>query len=102
MLLYRPYKDTLQTLSAICSETCMSFLSLSLLYYSFSASVPSALEDWAQGSVYLSLVLGNVLAGVGTICTAIEVIRRYQEIQKVKPIWTLNLGFNSNRPIKQS
>ena len=86
MLLYRPYKDTVQTLSAICSETCMSFLCLSLLYYSFSASVPSALEDWAQGSVYLSLVLGNILVGVGAIRTVMDVIRRYQEIQKVKPL----------------
>ena len=45
-----------------------------------------------QGCVYLSLVLGNILAGVGSIRTAIDVVRRYRAIQKEKPVWSVALS----------
>jgi len=52
--------------------------------------------------VYLSLLQGNILAGVGAMRTAIDVIRRYQAVKKSKLLWTVTLGVNSNRSIKQS
>lgn len=68
----------------MCSEVGMALLCLAVSYYSFCAAASTVLEQIMQGIVYLSLILGNLLAVVGSIRTAIDVIRRYRAITKAR------------------
>lgn len=70
----------------------MCVLCLFLTGYSFTSAIPSVLEEIGQGSVYLSLVLGNIFGVVSSLRNAIKVIRHYRTTQTIKPVLTVALG----------
>jgi len=95
LLLYQPYKDRLHTWAALSSEACGTLICFALISYTFSTAVSSVFATFCQINLFLSLILGNLLACAASIRTFIDVLRRYKAIRSsqqvtrsnVKPNW---------------
>lgn len=77
LLIYRPYKDWLQSTSVIVGEACMSIICLVLSVYSFIAQPGSVVAEIGKLTVYISLAFGNLFGCIGAIRAVLSILKRY-------------------------